>query len=204
MRTELVACILSIATLSLTAAKSRAEDAPREVDLKTNPLVQKALADQEKATAEADAEFAKKLAAIKAERDQKLSAARTACVAALRRAEAVAKARNSSEEALTIHALADSIASDAGRHPDAQPNRSNPEQLVGRWKTEGGGFVLEADGTCRSTSSAQITGTWAVTAGGDIELRWSGFPVDTFRQISPARLKRSDGMTATRVRTGRE
>ena len=166
---------------------------PAGVDLKKNTLVQKALADQDKAVAVAEADYAKQLEALNAERQKKLSLARTACVAALRRAGPVSTARNNREEALTIEALANSIAADIAAEPKTPPT----SKLVGKWKTNGGGFILEADGTVRSTS-AQLTGKWVVNQNGEIELRWPGY-LDVFKQIDAGKLKRSDGLEAIRV-----
>src|ERR1035437_8442722 len=96
----------------LTAVALYAEGTPpASGDLKGNPLVQKALTDQDKAVVDADAVYANKLEAIKTERQKKLDSAKMACVATLRRAETVATTRNNKDEALTIKALADSIRS---------------------------------------------------------------------------------------------
>lgn len=174
----------------------RAGEAPpaQPVDLKKNQLVQKALADQEKAVAAAEEDYAKKLEALNAERQKKLAAARSACVTALRRAEGVAAARNNKEEALTIKALADSIAAEA---PAESKPAAPANKLVGKWKTKDGGFVLEADGTCHSTS-IQLTGKWLINQKGELELHWPGF-LDTFKQLDAGKLKRLDGLEAVRV-----
>ena len=93
------------------ASPSQPTTAPA-IDLSKNQLVQKAMADHEKAVAEADADYQKKLDALNVERQKKLDAAKVTCVAALRRAETVANTLKKTEEGLTIKALADSIAAD--------------------------------------------------------------------------------------------
>jgi hypothetical protein len=92
------------------------------VDLKDNPAVQKALADEETAIQLADADYAKKLETLNAARQKKVDAAKLACVAALRRAEIVSNALNKTDEGLAIGALADSIKSEVGSTKLPVPN----------------------------------------------------------------------------------
>ena len=179
---------IAFALVLLLAALLKGEDKPLPppvtVDLKANPLVQKALADQDKAAADVEADYAQKLEALKAERQKKLDAAKTNCVTALRRAEAVSNARNNKDEALTIKALADSIQSEVSP-PPTETKVANNKAFVGKWMRPSGlAFILKADGTCVDEGNPKNAGKWTVSKEGNIEVRWANGNVDSYRHVN--------------------
>lgn len=97
-------------TSVILAQNDPATSGPAPIDLTKNQLVQKALADKDKALADAEADYQKKLDALNTERQKKIDAVKSNCVAALNRAATVATTLKQAEEAATIRALADAIA----------------------------------------------------------------------------------------------
>ena len=171
-------CTIAFVLVLAVAVSLRAEDQPApatqpaSVDLNSNPLVQKALADQDKGVTDTEADYAKKLEALKAERQKKLDAIKTACVAALHRAAAVSNARNKKDEAETIKALADSIQSEVTAMPPSKP-KVNP--FVGKWvDSNGHTFILSPDKTAVADSGGR--GTWEDYNDGIVvhwEINWT-------------------------------
>lgn len=144
------------------------------VDLSDNVLVEKALADQRKAVDAAEEDYQKKLAALEAERARKASAAREACIAALRRAESVSAARGRRDEALTIRALIETLVAEGAQTasaPSAVPGRA---EFVGNWTVVGQSrtLTLRNDGTA-SASWSDNPGRWRVNEQGTVlEIAW--------------------------------
>src|SRR5262249_31438628 len=101
---------MALATMALAEMPPATQPATQAVDLSNNTLVHKALAEKNKADAEVETDYQKKLEALKTERQKKVDANKAACVTALKRAETVANTLKKPEEAATIKALAESIA----------------------------------------------------------------------------------------------
>ena len=148
---------------------------PAEVDLSKNALVQKALADKDKAIQDADAEYSKKLDALNAEHKKKVDAANVVCVTALHRAESVSKTLKKDDEA-TIKALADSIQNEVNAPTSTKPATPKhwPQECVGKWR-RGTGFTitLNANGTAEQKDGA---GHWWVNGNNQVEILWDNYP----------------------------
>ena len=143
--------LLFVLLFASLAAGQATQPATEPVDLSSNQLVQKALAEQAKAEAAADADYVKKLKDLDVERQKKLEAAKAACVVALTRAESVATVLKHSEEAATIKELAESL-----KGPTSQPTtravHGPHPKFVGKWVAASSTYTLNADGTVSETA----------------------------------------------------
>ena len=130
---------------------------PTTQGLFTKELVQKAFAHLEKEVADANADFSKKVEALRVEKQKKIEESKLNAISTLRLAVTVANASKLTEEVAAIKGMIN----------DLKP----ANELVGDWLEENGSvrLRLNSDGVAKCLYGE---GVWTIK-NGIIEVRWS-------------------------------